>query len=134
MMNFRYRHGFTLIELMIVVAILGIIAAIAYPSYVESVRKARRADAISALLQVQMDQEKYRANNPEYTTSLQDLGWGAGPYTSEEGYYTIAVTNADASSYTATATGVTGKGQDKDTGCTVITVNQAGKAGATSCW
>ena len=52
-------RGFTLIELMIAVAILGIIAAIAYPSYLDQVRKSKRSDAQSALLQAANRQERF---------------------------------------------------------------------------
>src|SRR5690606_38472416 len=61
--------GFTLIEVMIVVAIIGILAAIAYPSYQDHVRKSRRADAQTALLELAQFMERHYTTNGRYLTS-----------------------------------------------------------------
>ena len=136
MTTFSSKRGFTLLELMIAVAIVGILAAIAYPSYRESVMKSRRSDAKAALLQVQLAQEKWRANNTTYGT-LAQIGVGA---TSSEGYYTIAVTGNTATAYNATAAPTGAQTGDK---CGTFTINQAGQKGVTgaasgytaaSCW
>jgi len=66
--------GFTLIELVIAVAVVAILAAIAIPSYLDSVRKSRRSEAATALMQVQQAQERWRASNPSYSDDLADLG------------------------------------------------------------
>jgi len=115
----RFSRGFTLIELMIVVAIVGILAMIAYPSYLDSIRKSRRADAVAALGAGQLAQEKYRANNTTYGTAAQ-IGLAAN---SPDSYYAMTVSGTSATAYTITATGQ--NGQNLDTGCTVITVNEA---------
>jgi len=65
----RTARGFTLIELMIVVAIIGIIAAIAYPSYQEYVRSAKRADAETALMELAHFMERYYTGNGRYVKS-----------------------------------------------------------------
>lgn len=71
----RNKHGFTLIELMIVVAVVGILAAIAYPSYIDHVRKARRVDAKAALTEVAQKLEAFYARNASYTTDLTGIGY-----------------------------------------------------------
>lgn len=116
----KKNSGFTLIELMVVVAILGILAAIAYPSYMNYIRQARRADAHSALSQLQLAQERVRASTGSYTSSVLSAGVTA---VSPEGYYNITIpTLSSTTSYTARATAVTGTSQAGDTGCTQIEV------------
>ncbi len=88
-------RGFTLVELMIVVAIAAILAAIAYPSYQDSIRKSRRTEAKTALENVAAEQEKYYYRNNAYTRDLTKLGYsgtaGAGQKNTENGYYRIQV-------------------------------------------
>ena len=125
----EHASGFTLIEVMIVVAIVAIIATIALPSYQDSVRKSRRADAVLALQRIQLEQEKFRAECPTYASNVAGTrtcnGLGLALATSSsDGYYTLnlpAVVNAT-TQYTATATAVTGTSQASDTGCTVLTL------------
>ena len=66
--------GFTLIELMIVVAIVGILAAVAYPSYQDHVRKGNRAAAQAFMMEVAQRQQNYLLNNRSYAASVTDLG------------------------------------------------------------
>jgi type IV pilus assembly protein PilE len=127
----RPRHGFTLIELMITVAIISVLAMVAVPAYFDSVRKARRADAISALNQIAQAQERWRANNSSYTDNLGTSGLSVGPsaasaasYTIPSGYYTVQVSNWGAASYTAVAS-VAGA-QLKDTRCATLTLAASG--------
>ncbi len=71
------NRGFSLIELLIVVAIIGIIAAIAYPSYQNYLTRAARAEASAKLLEVMERQEQYYRRELKYTATLTDLGYGA---------------------------------------------------------
>lgn len=64
----KFNTGFTLVELMIVVAVLGILASIAYPSYVDYVRKGKRADGRAALTTLLQQQERYSTQNTTYAT------------------------------------------------------------------
>lgn len=136
MHKFRHPSGFTLIELMAVVATIGILAAIGYPSYMESIRKSRRADAKAALLALQLAEEKFRANCWQYADQIAGA-YGCvgavfalvGSTTSPDGYYTLSIPFADASTYTLTAT-VTGD-QVGDINCTTMSIDQAGNKTST---
>ena len=70
----HHFRGFTLIELMIVVAIVGILAAVAYPSYQDHVRKGNRAAAQAFMMEVAQRQQQYLLNNRSYAESLAALG------------------------------------------------------------
>ena len=96
------NKGFTIIELMIVVVIVGILAKVAISSYSTYIRKSRRADAVNTLMAMSMAEERYRANNSTYGTLAQV--WNSVT-TSNQGFYTVAISNVTATSYTITATG-----------------------------
>ncbi|MEI8267735.1 MAG: type IV pilin protein [Betaproteobacteria bacterium] len=128
------KRGFTLIEMMMVVAIIAIIAAIALPSYQQSVRTSRRADAILALQQIQMAQERLRAECTSYANTLTGtracgtLGYPKS--TSPDDYYDLALplNTATATGFTVTATARGTQAADTGTGtdCTVLTLTVAG--------
>ena len=118
--------GMTLIELMIVVAIMGIIAAIAYPNFTDYVKQGRRADAMGELMKLQMAQEEYRLRNTSYA-SLADLG-----FTSSSEFYTFSASDLGAETYTLTATA---KGaQASDTACATMSINQNDQKTPATCW
>lgn len=119
------RSGFTLIELMIAVVVVGILLAVAFPSFMDSIRKNRRSDAFSALNAAQQAQERWRAGNPAYATALTSLGWAAAEPASPGGYYTFGVVASSATGYTITASPVAGKSQASDGDCAYLRVRAA---------
>lgn len=139
--------GFTLIEILITVAIVGILASIAYPSYQENVNAGRRTDAMNSLLQLQMAQEKWRANHTSYTSILGGTNCGTLTATglcwastnSAEGFYTLSITASNATSYTLKAIPRAGTAQAGDR-CGDFYLNQSNPdytpAGAADapCW
>jgi type IV pilus assembly protein PilE len=125
--NCRARHqGFSLIELMIAVAVVGILLAVALPSYQGSVRKGRRAEAINAINAVQQAQERSRANfatycdNDHLSTAPTASQCGLKvPATTASGYYTVAIgSSPTGTSYTVTATAA--GSQASDTKCKLM--------------
>jgi type IV pilus assembly protein PilE len=142
--------GFTLIELMIVLAVVAILAAIAYPSYQDSVRKSRRADAKAVLLEAAQWMERYYTLNNRYdqdragnsvtstTAGIQSFPNSGLTKSPKEGgppggYYTIAlVTTQNTFTLTATRAGP----QTSDTVCGDLTLNNTGvkcALGGTKC-
>jgi len=108
------KHGFSLMELMIVVAIVGIIAAIAIPSYSKYVTRTRRADAITALETIALNEEKNFAENGQYDTIATLVAAGyPNPNADANRNYNIAVTvGGGGSSFVATATGMNDQAGD----------------------
>jgi type IV pilus assembly protein PilE len=129
-MAHKAAHGFTLIELMIVVAIIGILAAIAIPNYTSYLLKSRRSDATVAISKIQQAEEKWRANNPLYTSNLASSGLDLSNTSANE-YYILSITGFDGtncsgsptgSSYCIQASAASGSPQLNDTGCTVMSL------------
>jgi type IV pilus assembly protein PilE len=144
----RRARGFTLIELMIVVAIIGILAAIAFPAYNQSVRKSRRSDAKAALLDLAQREERYLSTANQYTTSAPLLGYGgsatvttANPMNITSGsasYYQLAVSAPTSTTFTATATPQGAQATDTCGTYTLSNTGTQGVSGGTGtpadCW
>lgn len=98
--------GFTLLELMIVVAVIAVLAAIALPNYIEQVRKGKRAEAVQAIGDMQLRQERWRADNSSYATLDELTGSAANSTAYNAGlkYYTISISGNNATDYVITAT------------------------------
>ena len=133
----RGARGFTLIELMIVVAVVAILAAIAYPSYSDAVRKSRRGQAEADLLEIAQLAERFRTVNGSFNGFAIPATKTNSPNTGTARYRLAVATTA--STFNLTATPVSGGGQEKDTKCLELSLTQAGVKGATGpdgvdCW
>jgi len=132
----KTASGFTLIELMIVVAVIAIIATIGYPAYTDQVRKARRTEAKAFLMAAAARQEREFTNNGAYTGNMTVLGYANNPELTEDGWYSIAAAAA-ATTFTLTATP---QGAQAADGCGNFTLTQAGVRGVSGtltvadCW
>jgi type IV pilus assembly protein PilE len=140
----KTRAGFTLIELMIVVAVIGILLAIVMPNYSESVRKSRRADAIKTLMEMAAMQERFYAQHSRYTgVIVGSSGLNLDNNISAEGHYIVTSAACPGKAieicYELTATPVPGSNQAKDTQCGALSFKQTGERSASGslqdkCW
>ena len=148
------QKGFTLIEVMIVVAIIGILAAVAYPSYQDYTLRAGRADGKAKLMEILQAQERFYSQNQRYIAALNGnpsaapptgLGYATNPVISDEGRYSIAAAACGAGAgqtiascviLTATPIGA----QANDAACGNLTLNSRGERGRSgngdldACW
>lgn len=129
-------HGFTLIELMMTVVILGILVVMTSVVFTSRIREGRRSDAQNSLVSMALAEERYRTSNTTYGTLAQV--WG-GVTTSTGGYYTLSISNVSATGYTLTATAIGNQANDTESGtsCTPITYtvsNGSITRSPTACW
>ncbi|MEH6564192.1 MAG: type IV pilin protein [Halopseudomonas sp.] len=132
----KKQAGFTLIEVMMVVVIIGILAAIAFPSYREYVLRGHRSEGIALLSEGAARQERYYAQNNTYADTVAKLSMDAN---SENDYYTLSVVAANATSYSLLATAI--NSQVDDSKCGNLGLNESGvklesgtATDAADCW
>ena len=136
-MNMRKQSkGFTLIELMITVAVVAILAAVALPAYTDSVRKGKRSDGKAGLVDAASRLEQFYLDNKQYTVNMTSLGYSAANNVSTtDGYYKMTVAagacGSIASCYTISAVP---QGSQADDSCATLTLNSMGIKTPSDCW
>ncbi|NOY63547.1 MAG: prepilin-type N-terminal cleavage/methylation domain-containing protein [Gammaproteobacteria bacterium] len=128
-------NGFSLIELLIAMAVFAIISTIAFPAYQEQVRRASRTDAKVALTDTAQRLERCLTQERAYNAA----GCVTFPVTSADGQYSITSSNFTATTFTLTATPVSGSAQVGDADCTALVLTHTGSQTATGantarCW
>ena len=142
----RKNSGVTMLELLIVVAIISIITSFAYPSYLGYVAKAKRTAATSTLMQIAARQQQFFMDRKAYTADLNDLGYGADPFiikddgaasiaADPQSIYSISLSGVAGATYTITAVPLNGQ-LVRDSSCGSLTLDQAGARGSAGpdCW
>lgn len=127
------RRGFSLIELMIALAIMGILVAVAMPSYQSYVRKGRRADAQQFMLNLAQLNQRYFLDNRSFTNTVSTL---ATTPTSVSSYYTITIT-VDAgppATFSIAAAPTGGQASDSCGTLTITSANVKSSSSGSNCW
>jgi len=128
-------RGFTLIELMIVIAVLSIIVAVGYPSYLEQVKKSRRAEGMGQLLELADRMERAYSDSGTYPTAISEVYVA----TTDGGFYTLSIVTANNVSFVVSAAPTSLGDQNKDK-CQTFTLTSLGDKSVTNsslnnhCW
>ena len=129
-----HTPGFSLLELLITLSIVAILASITVPSYRGYVARARRTDAMSALLQLQLAQLRWRTMHPAYARSPAELGWAAAR--SSDGHYELRILRSSAGDFLARASP---RGAQQSDACGAFAISVQGPVtlapyAAADCW
>lgn len=127
--NYHEGNGFSLVELMIAVAVIALLVTLSYPSFIHYVLKADRTNAQMTLQDWANRQEIWRADHPSYNTSIN-------PSNTEDYTYSM-VSTADSFTLTATAIGRQASDEEEGISCATLTLQQDGSAGPDGyqvCW
>jgi type IV pilus assembly protein PilE len=103
-------RGFTLVELLIVIAVLSIIVAVGYPSYLEQVKKSRRAEGMGQLLELADRMERAYSDSGTYPTAISEVYVA----TTDGGFYTLSIVTANNVSFVVNASPTSLGKQDED--------------------
>jgi len=129
-----HQRGFTLVELMIVVAIVGILARVAYSSYQSSVAKSRRNVAQGCLVEQAQFLERYYTTNMSFASAALPASSAQQCQSDLAAFYSFSLPTVTASSYTVQATG-SGAQATADASCTPMTITQTGaRTPSSGCW
>ena len=133
MSKIKVINGFTLVELLIAVAIVGILAAVAFPSYTDFVARSNRTEAQRELLRIANMQEQFYVDTRAYTADMTKLGLGSDPFITENAYYSIDAALANGG-FVLTATALDPQ-KSNDSSCQTLSVSETGKKlPASACW
>lgn len=133
------KNGFSLIELMMTVAIVGVLSSIAIPTYKNYSIKSHRVEGKSLIMEIMQRQEKYYTENNTYTTNLTLLGYSSSTVISEQGYYSLtAAAAADGiiNNVILTAQPIGSQASDSECGSFIMNSNgqKTTSTSSTTCW